>query len=245
MNKKRIRELILIGIIIAVYNLLVFVIPFKRTNIFAISYVFVLIAIFALAASYIVAFAKAKSIKNIFLGLPITKVGLLYFKVQLVLSTVFMILSTFIPIRISSWIAIVPFVLILAFATKKATVIDAARGKIEEIGERHEANVTFIRTLRADLESLSERISEGTLKLKLSKLSDAVKYSDPVSNDTLAEVESRMTVVLNEIKSAVYADNNDIEPLVDEFNNLLIERNKKCKTSKSKQAKANSQNITN
>jgi len=40
-----------------------------------------------------------------------------------------------------------------------------------------------------------------------------------------------MSAMLNEIKSAVNAGKNDVEALIDELNDLLSERNEKCKVS--------------
>jgi len=54
------------------------------------------------------------------------------------------------------------------------------------------------------------------------------------SNAFLAEIELKMTEVFNEIKSIINIENNDvIESLIDKLNNLLLERNKKCKIFKS------------
>jgi len=230
MDKKRIKELVVFGIIFAIYNMLVWVIPFKRTGVFVIMYIFALISIICFAASYFIAFDRSKTLKSKFLSFPIFRIGLIYMAVQLSVSTVFMILSSFIPIY--GWIALIPCVLILTFVIIKTVTIDIAREKIEDIAIQEKANTFFIRTLHVGLDALSNRVSEETLKLKLSRLSEAVRYSDPVSNNALSEIEARMQTVFGEIKSAIYAGRLDVEPQVDELNNLLLERNMMCKITK-------------
>jgi hypothetical protein len=130
------------------------------------------------------------------------------------------------------WIAIVPCVLMLAAVIIKSITIDVAKEKIENIAVRQEVNTSFIRTLRVDLESLSNRVLKDSLKIKLSKLSEAVRFSDPVSNAALSEIETKMKDVFAGIKSGISSGRDDIEPQIDELNNLLLERNKMCRISK-------------
>ena len=230
MDKKRIRELIVIAVIFAVYNMLVFVMPFKRTDIFAISYVFALISILAFAACYFIAFGKPTTLKSKFLSFPIFKIGRIYLTVQLSLSTLFMILTSFIPIY--RWIVIVPCVIILSIAIVKVVLIDVARGKMEDIAVKQEINTAFIRTLHVDLETLVSRVSTEPLKSLLSKLSESVRFSDPVSNEKLSEIELKMTEVFSEVKVDIQAGRHDVETQIDELNHLLVERNKLCRISK-------------
>ncbi|MCL1794840.1 MAG: hypothetical protein FWG34_13350 [Oscillospiraceae bacterium] len=230
MDKKTIREVIISFVTFIAYSALVFAIPFKRNAVFAFMYIFALISFGVFEAGYKIAFDKAKTLKAKFLSFPIFRVGCFYLAAQLTVSTLFMVLTSFIDIY--AWIAIAPCILLLAAAIVKILTIDMAKEKIENIAIKEETETSFMRTLRFDLETLSEKVSAPSLKLKISKLSEAAKYSDPVSNDLIAEIETKMTAMLNDIKSAIYAGNNDVGPLVGELGDLLSERNRKCKISK-------------
>lgn len=232
MDKKRIREIIIFAVIFIVYNVLAFVIPFKKNAVFAVAYIFALISVIAFAANYIFAFEKAKTLKSKFLSYPIFRIGLLYLISQLILSTLLMVLTSFINIYV--WIAIVPCILILAIAIIKTFTLDMAREKIENIAIKEEINTSFIGSLQIDIKTLSNRASNENIKTKLLKLSEAVKYSDPVSNEVLAEIESNIKIAFDELKTNINAGSNDVEPLVNELNNLLSERNDKCKIYKNK-----------
>jgi hypothetical protein len=212
--------------------MLVWVIPFKKTGTFAIAYVFAIISIFAFAASYFFAFDKTKTLKSKFLSFPIFRIGFYYLVVQLSLSTLFMILTSF--MNVHRWVAITPCVLVLAFAIIKTMTIDIARDKMEDIAIKQEINTSFVRTLQIDLETLSERAKDAGLKERLSKLAESVRFSDPVSNAAVAETEEKMTVVFDSLKTTVYSGRVDVDVQIDELTNLLSERNKKCRISKPK-----------
>jgi len=229
--KNNIKELIVFSIVFIVYNVLVLVIPFKKGEVFTIAYAFALISIIAFAASYIYAFDMTKALKEKFLSIPVFRVGCIYLATQLVVSTLIMFLTQFLTIY--TWIAIVLCVLLLSVAVVTAMIINIASNKMTNIELNKETNTSFIRSLQADVKALSNRALEENIKLKLSKTAESVKYSDPVSNDALAEIEAKMSVTFDKIKSAVNEGNNDVEALINELDNLLSERNAKCRITKS------------
>jgi len=85
--------------------------------------------------------------------------------------------------------------------------------------------------MQADIESLIRKFPAYTKDLR--QVADAIRYSDPVSNPQLAEIENKI-----ETKVAVLAevventDGGDIKALCNELQQLLAERNLKCKMSK-------------
>lgn len=230
MNKNKLKELIVLSVIFVVYNILVFVIPFKKNAVFFIVYLFTVISVIALAASYIIAFEKAKTLKSKFLGFPIFKIGYMYLIIQLILCFLFMAISSF--ANIPAWIAVVPCVIILGIAVISIIAVDTARETIVNIGQKQKSDMLFMRLLQADIETLAERASDANIKIKLSESAETVKYSDPVSNERLEDIETKITEVFNEIKSNINTENNNLEFLIVELNNLLSERNKKCKILK-------------
>jgi len=230
MLKKRARELIVLMVILAVYNILVFVIPFKKTGIFAISYVFAIIAIIAFAACYFIAFDRSKTLKSKFLNIPIFQVGFIYLAAQLFLSTLFMAWASF--FAVNSRVAIGSCALLLAIAIVKTITIDIAREKMENIAFKQEINTSFIRSLHVDLDDLASRAATEPLRSSLVKLSEAVRFSDPVSSDALSGIEEKMKAIFDEVSEAVREGQNDVEAQIDELGNLLQQRNKMCKISK-------------
>jgi len=225
-------RLLIIAVVFVVYNLLVFVIPFQRGAVFWIAYTFAALTILAQAAMYWLAFRKADTIKRIFLSIPIVKISFRCLCAQLVVCTVLMVVSTFISFQ--AWKAIIPCILILTFAAIAIIKADWGREVIEKIDTKHLANTKFMHEFRADLQSLMPRVSDSALKAKLEQVSEAARYSDPVSAKSLAELEDEMARQLASLRQAVLAGGTDTS-IADELLLLFNERDQKSRAMKRQQ----------
>ena len=98
MKKNAIRWWIVLGVVLVVYHVLVFALPFPKTSVFVVSYLFSLAAI--LAQIYVIrtAFYQGEGVKSKFYGFPIAKLGVVYLVLQLILGFVFMALGLISPI---------------------------------------------------------------------------------------------------------------------------------------------------
>ena len=71
------------------------------------------------------------------------------------------------------------------------------------------------------------------MKTECKKVYEAVRYSDPMSNDALSVIEAKITVKMDELSSAVGADDAaKAKEIADELVILVGDRNKKCRTLK-------------
>ena len=126
MNKDTIRGLVVLGVLLVLYILIAFLIPFVHTATFWVSFVFTLIAFAVVAASIYIAFIKNPDAKSRFYGFPIAKIGVLYGAVQLLAGIVFMALAAIVP----AWVA----VLVYAIALGAAVIgLISAETVVEEI----------------------------------------------------------------------------------------------------------------
>ena len=65
------------------------------------------------------------------------------------------------------------------------------------------------------------------------KVYEAIRYSDPMSNDALASVENQISTKLSELSDAVKADDfTSVTEIAKEVVILIGDRNKKCKEMK-------------
>ena len=76
------------------------------------------------------------------------------------------------------------------------------------------------------------RTQNETAKVAAKKVYEAVRYSDPKSNDGLSGIESEIAIKFNQFAGAVTANNDDIATIADELIVLLTDRNKRCKLLK-------------
>ena len=131
------------------------------------------------------------------------------------------------------WVGIVLDVLIVAFYAIAIISSKAAADTIENIDKKVKAQTMFIKSLTVDAESLLNQSESDETKAIAKKVYEAIRYSDPMSNDALSSVESQITIKFNEFSNAVIEDN---KPLADSIGNELIilvnDRNKKCRLSK-------------
>jgi hypothetical protein len=71
------------------------------------------------------------------------------------------------------------------------------------------------------------------IKATCRKVYEAIRYSDPMSNDALAAVEWQITIKFTELSEAVKANDGDrVSELANDVVILVGDRNKKCKLLK-------------
>ena len=74
---------------------------------------------------------------------------------------------------------------------------------------------------------IAEKESDENTKSKLLKLAEKIRFSDPMSNEKLVDLE---TIIFDKVKELKTAP--DKQNIITEINMLLDERNKKCKIYK-------------
>ena len=98
---------------------------------------------------------------------------------------------------------------------------------VSEIDDKVKVQTSFIKTLIVDAELLISRAQNETSKAATKKVYEAVRYSDPMSNDGLSGIESEIAIKFNQFASAVTANNDDIATIAEELIVLITDRNKK------------------
>lgn len=77
------------------------------------------------------------------------------------------------------------------------------------------------------MELLIDREKDAEIKTALQQFAERIRFSDHMSNNTLAEIESTIAAKVTELKTG-----SDKMSIIQELNLLLAERNKKCKIFK-------------
>ena len=231
MTKNQKRTVIVLAIVLIVFSVLAFALPFKMNGLFWLSYLFGVLAIAVQVYVLKIAFNGTDSVKSKFYGFPIAQIGIIYMAAQLVLSLIFMALAAVAPI----WIAIILYVLALAAAAIGFIGADAMRDEIERQDVKLETDTSCITTLRSLVYPLAGRCADTDAKAVLTELADEFRYSDPVSGDALKTVETELetaVAVLQEVVSAGTAE--QITNECGKVSKLLAERNRLCKLNKRK-----------
>lgn len=87
--------------------------------------------------------------------------------------------------------------------------------------------VFYIRELQADVEMLAEQEQNPEIKTSLTRLAERIRYSDPMSNVALADLEAKIQEKVTALRTADYK----LE-IIAELDLLLAERNRKAKILK-------------
>ena len=231
MNKKFKYYAIVWAILLAVFNVICFVTPGEAAGMskfggaFWAGYIFITIAFIGqLVCAYIA--LKTDDKTKLFYNIPIIRISY----TGLILTVVFGALCMAIP-NLPNWVGIIVCVLVLAFTAIAVIKAKAASDVVENIDKKVKAQTMFVKSLTVDAESLLAR-ANGEAKAACSKVFEAVRYSDPISNDALAGIESQITLKFNEFSNAVTSNADTISTLADELVILIGDRNKKCKLLK-------------
>lgn len=211
-----------LGILFVLLNVIVFAIPTEKTATFWIAYVFTAIAFVAQIAIWKKTFGKEDTLKSKFLGLPVVHIGAVYLIIQIIALAVFTAVPT-----LPTWSAIVACAVILGTSAVCMIAGEVGQTEIERVETKVQKKVFFIKALQADVELLVDTEKDTSTKASLQQLAEKIRYSDPMSNEALAEIEKAITEKVAELKTSP-----DKIPVIQEIISLLTERNKKSKTTK-------------
>lgn len=214
-------------ILLGVFNLLVFTIFKTRTNVFWLSYTFMTLAFAVQIASMFLSF-KTADVETAFFGIPLASFSIYYLCAALVIGALFMIFQT-----AGFTLALVIQVLVLSAFLIIAIISLMSRDIVQQIGENIRENVVSLRSVLVDIEMMSDSCTDPELKKALYKLSETVKYSDPMTNDSVASIEQRIMRKVSELRISI--DDNqiaDAKQACSELERMYTERNKKLAISK-------------
>ena len=206
----------------ALFNVIAFFIPTEKTATFWIAYAFSAIAFLLQIVIWKLAFKGTDTIKSKFLGIPLLSVGFRYLVIQVIAFAVFMIFPA-----LPTWIPVVVCSAILGGSAICLIGTETGREEINRVEEKVKRKVFYIKSLQVDVEMLAETESDPTIKAELTKLAEKIRFSDPVSSDALAEIESEIVNKIKEIEAS-----KDKLAIIAVTTALVEERNKKAKILK-------------
>lgn len=239
LGKRTVSSALLVYVIlVALLNLIIFAI-FKPGNlanndlklVFWFSYGFVMLA-FVLQIVSILTGRFETGVESVFFGIPLVSVSLFYFIITTVLSLAFMVLVSF-GAKVPFMLMLVLECLVLGLYTVVFIISLSHKNIVVEIDKNIKKNVFAIRTLVTDVESLAEAVDDSQLKAKLNRLAEDIRYSDPMTNDVVAELDLQMKDAIAELEVYVSEqDYSNAESKIRQAQLLISKRNKRLADSK-------------
>ena len=222
MKKNKGMAYAVLAIAFVMFNVIAFAIPTTKNATFWIAYVFSSIAFISQIAIWKYAFKGTDTLKSKFLGIPLISVGIRYLIVQIITFVIFMAF----PI-IPSWVAVVVCTLIVGISGICLIGTETGIEEINRVEEKVEKKVFYIKSLQVDVEMLASTEADADTKAALTKRAEKIRFSDPMSNEALGELEADITAKVKELKTA----ENKVE-IITVLDSLITERNKKAKLLK-------------
>lgn len=222
------------AILLAIYNLTVFLVKpilpgyvFNYDLRFWISWGVIIATYLGQLFCAKVAF-DSKNKEKLFLNLPLITESY----ASLITATIIGSILMLIP-NCPAWIAAIVCAAVFGFSVISVIKASVAADLVSEIDDKVKTKTFFVKSLTVDAESLIARAKNETIKAECKKVYEAVRYSDPMSNDALASVEGQITVKFAELSDAVKADDTaKVAEIANEVVILIGDRNKKCKLLK-------------
>ena len=232
MNKNFKYYLSVWAILLAIFNVAAFVSPAELAGMnkfggaFWAGYIFITLAFIGqLVASYFA--LREENLKKLFYSISLISISW----TGLVLTLVFGVLCMAIP-GVPNWIGVILCFAVLGFTAISVIKAQLAAETVSAVDEKVKIQTFFIKSLTVDAESLMARAKSELAKVECKKVYEAVRFSDPMSNDALSSVESEITIKFAKLSEGVNADAENVAELASELLILIGDRNKKCKLLK-------------
>lgn len=221
------------AICLAVFNVIVFVTPneiggvSKFTASFWVGYVFITVAFIGQLVCAFFAL-KAENIKKMFYRIPMISISYTGFILMLIAGGIFMAIPT-----LPEWIGIIVCVAILAFNAIAVIKATAAAEVVDGIDEKVKTQTFFVKSLIADAQSLMASAKSDELRTEAKKVYEAIRYSDPMANSALSELDIQIKRQFNAFSDAVKAEDDELaKETADALAEIIERRNQECKLLK-------------
>lgn len=225
MKKDTIQGAIVAAAVLLAYNCAVFMIPCWKGATFWVSWGFSLLSFVIAGAAIYFSMIKNPDAKSRFYGFPIAKIAFIYLVAQVAFGGICMALGHIIP----WWLATVVDVIGLALVVIGLVSAEAVVDEIQILDVKLEKNVAVMRALQSKVNQMAAQSEDSGIKA----LAEEFRYSDPVSNDALADIEQDLIAVVDELQAAIIdGDADAAAQLCRKTSAVLAERNRLCKLNK-------------
>lgn len=216
------------------FNAITFLVPNEAFGItrfdkpiFWISYALIAVA-FAMQLVTAYMFAKTNEKEKTFLKVPVLRIGYCAVVVSLVVGLAFMIF----PI-LPAWIGAIVCLLVAGYFAIACVKASTVANVVADIDAKVKTKTAFMRMAVVEAENILARATTNEIKSEVKKVYETLKYSDPMSNPALDDIEQEIDNGLKELKKAVTS--NDSAKVLSVTASILLnvkERNSKCKALK-------------
>lgn len=227
MNKKYLRGYILIAFEFLIYAIAT--LPFQKDTVFWIVFAFSILSILVQIAALHFVMKSQGCIKDRIYDFPIIRISTLYLLLQFLMSLLFMGFSGKIPI----FAVVLIEMIILMTVVIGFYFAGMARREVLRQDKQLEKELEKGKEWRTRLGILISQCGEGQIREMLKKLSEEIRYSNPISREVSEDIEEEIDVLLTEVEvTALAEDIENTAGFCERMTALLRERDRICKYGK-------------
>lgn len=181
----------------------------------------------AIAVAFVLTL-KVETKERMFLTVSQFRTAYIVTILSLILSGIYLFVAI-----VPDWMIYIGVVLVYGLAVISVLKAKVAVSVVAGIDEKIKVQTFFIKSLTVDAEHLMNTSKTTELKVLAKKVYEAVRYSDPMSNAVLVEVEEKIQNGFSDFENAVNGEDFELATsTADELLSLIDIRNKKCKLLK-------------
>lgn len=231
--KKRFGLYIIVwSVLVGLFNVITFVPPKnifenKFSGSFWVGYVFITLMFIAQLVCAGIAL-NGGNFQKLFYKLSLFKTSYIGLFASFIVGGICMVFN-----NVTYWCGIVLCSVILAATIIAIVKASAVADAIAAVEENVKSKTYFIKNMTLNASALKAQATSEEAKSACSKVYEAIRYSDPMSNGALREVEDQMTFKFALFSEAVKADEAEkASALAEELMILIGDRNSRCKLLK-------------
>ena len=134
---------------------------------------------------------------------------------------------------VPGWVGVLVCIVALAVSAVAVLCSKAVANAVSDIDDKVKAQTFFVKALTVDAETLITKAQTPEIKAEVTKVYEAIRYSDPMSNPVISNIESQISMKYNQLSLAVEKNDVDaVKTFTDEVLILIKDRNNKCKLLK-------------
>lgn len=213
-------------VVLIVYCVCMLILSIPRTAIFWTAFCFTIAALILEAIVGILALRTPAPMKSRFLKVPILYVSTVYTALQLAWGIVCIAAS------IDQIICTIASTILLGVCLLMLIALPLSEATVSRIDAYVHSKTQYIQSMQLKLSLLTAQCPDPALKGELEALAEAVRFSDPMSDDSLSPLEADIQGRVSRLETLVSTDTGEALAVCHEIRDKLIERNGTCKLLK-------------
>lgn len=230
-KKRHIAAFLIYSLLLFLYTILFFAIPFSKNSVSWISFFFTEASILISFLIYLYAFQSCQNVQETVYAYPVFRIGGLYLIVQLISGTIFCVIDVY--FNIPAWVAVAFFLIILSVALAACFITGNIRVFIQDTDRKTREETVHFKSLYAELTEILELCQDDVLKRELRFLEERFRFSDPVTTGKMSSIEKQLASGIQELRELVLSE--DYDTALKKIRSLSAQlrlRNRICKDEK-------------